>query len=119
MQDAFFRRTLDLLAAHGIHADFVVPPITESTSALVSAAYRTGLRDYLAAYQARYADFRVLGPVLATWPDRLFHDRHHLAPAGAAAFTSLLARCLRAEAADRRAPCDLTWNEAAAQRASE
>jgi len=106
VQDAFFRRTLELLAAHGTQVEYLNVPITASTSRHLADRYLSGWREYIASYEAKFPNFRQLGALPTAWPDRWFNDRHHLGPAGAKAFSAKLAKCLMPEAA--RESCDLT-----------
>ena len=108
VQDAFFRRTLELLAAHGTRVEYLNVPITASTSSHIADRYLSGWRAYVASYEAQFPNFRQLGTLPTAWPDHWFNDRHHLGPAGAKAFSAKLAKCLMPEAA--RQPCDLTAN---------
>jgi hypothetical protein len=106
VQDVFFRRTLELLAAHGTRVEYLNMPITASTSSHLTVQHLSGWRAYIASYEAKFPNFRQLGTLPTVWPDRWFNDRHHLGPAGAKAFSAKLAKCLMPEAAGE--PCDLT-----------
>ncbi|HTW68948.1 MAG TPA: hypothetical protein VME47_03595, partial [Acetobacteraceae bacterium] len=94
--DRYFDRTLALLAAHGIPADFVATPMNEATADAVRPEVRAAFTAYLARYAARYPNFHVVGSPMPAWPDRYFGDEFsHLNPEGAVLFSTGFARCLR------------------------
>ena len=96
--DRYFDRLLATLQQHGIAADFVAMPVNEATDAAITPALRSGYAAYLAGYEARYPGFRVIGPPMRHWPDRMFGDAFsHLNPDGARLFSTWLADCLRRE----------------------
>ena len=108
--DFYFDRMLALLAARHIPVDFIAMPVNRATAAATSPARRRGFAAYLAAYAARYPNFRVAEPLFTAWPDRLFGDTFsHLNPAGAPLLTARLPACLRAP----ETACDLTWPDPA------
>ena len=94
--DAYFDQMLALLAARHIPVDFVAMPLNAATAAAVRPEVRDGFARYLAGYEARYANFRVVGPVMPAWDNGWFGDAFaHLNPAGAIAFSALFGRCLQ------------------------
>jgi hypothetical protein len=91
----YFNRVLQQLAAHGIPAVFIAVPINDATANAASPGVAPAFRAWLAAYEARYPGFRVVGDVMPHWPDAWFGDGFaHLNPAGAARFSTALERCL-------------------------
>jgi hypothetical protein len=95
LQDYFLRATLDALQAAGVAVELLSLPVTTATDRRMRPEIRAQFAAYLAGYAARYRGVRVLGPVLPVWPERLFSDRNHLNPEGAAAYTARLDACLR------------------------
>ncbi len=113
--DRYFDRLLALLAARHVRAEFVAIPINQETWRATRPAMRSAFASYLHAYEAKYANFHVVGPVLLPWPDRFFGDSFsHLNPAGARLLSARLSTCLDS------APeaCALDWTAMAAQTAS-
>lgn len=109
--DRYFDRMLALLAARGIPADFVAMPMNSTTRRTVRPAVREGFAAYLASYEARYANFHVIGALMPGWPDRYFGDGFsHLNPPGAALLSARFGRCLqgRLDAVDDGSDC-LEW----------
>jgi hypothetical protein len=95
--DQYFRRMLELLAAHRIPAVFVALPVNDATFRAVRPAVQDAFAAYLADYASRFPGFRLHGPVLPHWPDRYFGDAFsHLNQAGAIRFTQTLAARLGA-----------------------
>lgn len=93
--DAYFDAILARLAARGIPADFIAMPVNDETARAISPAMLRGFAAYLHGYEARYSGFRVVGPLLAAWPDHYFGDGFgHLNPQGAALFSDWFAGCL-------------------------
>ncbi len=102
--DRYFDRMLALLAAKGIGVEFVATPVNGETWSAAPPALRTGFAAYIVRYEAKYPNFRLLGPIMPHWPDRYFGDRFgHLNPTGAALFSERLAGCL----AESTEPCAL------------
>jgi hypothetical protein len=97
--DHYFDRLLALLAGRGIQVDFVAMPMNEATSQVVRPEVREQFAAYLAAYAARYPNFRIVGEVMPHWPDRWFGDGYsHLNPEGAQRFSEAFALWLSSTA---------------------
>jgi len=112
--DRYFDRTLALLAARGIPADFVAMPMNEATAHAVSPDVRAAFAAYLARYAARYPNFHVIGPPMPAWPDRYFGDEFsHLNPPGAALFSREFAGCLEDLFSEPIAGSDVASRDAA------
>lgn len=107
LQDAYLRRTLDLLGAAGREVGLLTTPINQTTDRRLNPAVRAQFAAYLQDLAARGAHVHVLGAVLPPWPDRLFSDRNHLDPEGAAAYTRHLDACL---GLPLPAACDFAWD---------
>jgi hypothetical protein len=104
--DAYFDRMLALLAARGIQVEFIAMPVNGETRLASRLALRHGFAAYLRRYEGKYSNFHVLGPVMPSWPDRLFGDEYsHLNPAGARLFSRRFAACLAEKGA-----CLLDWD---------
>jgi hypothetical protein len=103
LQDYYLGRMLELLRDRGVAVELLTLPITEATGQRLKPEIRAQFAAYLAGFAARYANVHVLGPVLPVWPDRLFSDRNHLNPEGAAAYSARFDACLRQPRA-----CDLS-----------
>ena len=113
--DRYFDRLLALLAARHVRAEFVAIPVNQETWRATQPAMRSAFVDYLQAYEAKYPNFRVVGPTLLPWPDRFFGDPFsHLNPAGARLLSARLAACLDGPPET----CALDWAATAAQTAS-
>lgn len=109
--DDYFDRMLALLAARHTPADFIAMPMNRATSRAVPAGVRTAFAAYLAHYEARYANFHVLGGVMPAWPDRYFGDGFsHLNPHGATVLSTWFGVCLlaRINGTAGQADCDAT-----------
>lgn len=92
---AYFDQVLFLLSASGIPALFVPMPVNAATAQAADPALAQGFEAFLTGFQARYPTFRLLAPVMTAWPNDWFGDGFaHLNPAGAAAFSDWLARCM-------------------------
>lgn len=86
--DQYFRRMLELLAAHKISAAFVALPVNDATFRAVPRDVSDAFAAYLADYASRFPGFRIDGPVLPHWPGRYFGDAFsHLNHAGAVRFS--------------------------------
>lgn len=95
--DEYFKRMLELLAAHKIPAAFVVLPVNDATFSAVRSDVRDAFASYLADYASRFPGFRIDGPVLPHWPGWYFGDAFsHLNHAGAVRFSQELAARLTA-----------------------
>jgi hypothetical protein len=95
--DAYFNRTLALLAERHIATDFVAMPLNAATWSAVRPTVRDGFASYLAGYATRYPNFHVIGPLMPGWNDAWFGDEFaHLNPAGATLFSTRFGACLRA-----------------------
>ena len=106
--DWYFDRMLALLAARGIPTVFLPIPVNETTAHAIRPAVAEGFAAWLEGYEKRYPGFRVAGPVVVAWPDRMFGDGFsHLNPAGAALLSDILAQCLARDIV----PCDSRWAE--------
>jgi hypothetical protein len=109
--DLYFDRLLALLEQHAIVAHFVSLPVNQATSRATPPAVVTEFQAYLQRKQERYPGFHVSGPVLPIWEDQWFGDGFsHLNPAGAARFSTRLARCVAAwtEGAPAKDACRTT-----------
>lgn len=96
--DHYFARMLALLA-RGIVVDFVAMPMNQATWQAVQPALRRGFAAYLASYEARFGNYRVVGEVMPHWPDRWSGDGFaHLNPDGSRRFSASLAVWLSATA---------------------
>jgi hypothetical protein len=92
--DAYFDRTLALLAARNIRAVFMPMPVNDATYLATTAEFRTGFAQYLHAYATRYKDFAVPQDTMPHMPNRLIgDDLSHLNQAGAAIFNRTFAPC--------------------------
>lgn len=112
--DLYFDRLLALLAARGVPTAFVAMPVNAETLRAARPALRAGFAAYLRRYAVKYPNFRVIGPTMLGWPDRLFGDNFsHLNPEGARLLSELLAPCL----AGHDGACALDWMATAAQTA--
>jgi hypothetical protein len=107
LQAAEFEQTLQLLRDRGIEVRLLIMPSKQTVTpdAALEAAYLA----YLDATARRFANVRVLDPVIPRWPARLFIDDSHLTGPGARLFTERLAACI----VDGRfkPECDLGWHE--------
>ncbi|HJS87702.1 MAG TPA: hypothetical protein VJ779_19790 [Acetobacteraceae bacterium] len=112
--DRYFDRLLALLAARHVRTEFVAIPINQETWRATQPAMRSTFASYLHAYEVKYPNFRIVGPVLLSWPDRFFGDAFsHLNPAGARLLSARLAACLDGVPG----ACALDWTAVAAQTA--
>jgi hypothetical protein len=113
--DWYFDRLLALLAARHVRTEFVAIPVNQETWRATQPAMRAAFAAYLQAYEAKYPNFRVVGPRLLPWPDRFFGESFsHLNPAGAWLLSARLAACLDGPPE----ACALDWTATAAQTAS-
>jgi hypothetical protein len=92
--DAYFDRTLALLAARHVPAIFVAMPINDATFAATTADFRQGFARYLQSYAARYPDFAIAGDTMPHVPNSQIGDGlSHLNQAGAMRFTRAFGPC--------------------------
>lgn len=114
--DLYFDRILALLASHDVPVAFVAMPVNHQTMNATRPAIRADFAAYLRRYEAKYPNFRVVGPTMLGWPDRFFGDDFsHLNPMGARLLSARLAICF-----DRGgAACHLDWDGAVAQTVPE
>ena len=91
----YFRRTLAMLAAAGVRTVFLPTPVPAETVAKINQDLRAAFAALIAQEITQQRGAAAIGGNLfEPWPNRYFADAHHLAPDGAALFTSLLAPCL-------------------------
>lgn len=109
IQDYFFDRLLSMAKQRGVALDFVAAPISATTSAEMTPAFRDGFERYLRQYEERYPNFHVVSPLFYTVPTEMFADTDHLNVSGAQFFTGRLASCL-ADLQARTIGIDQTWN---------
>jgi hypothetical protein len=92
--DAYFNRTLSLLAARHVPALFVAMPINDATFASTTAEFREGFAGYLRAYAAKYPDFAIVGDTMPHVPNSQTGDSlSHLNQTGATLFNQAFAPC--------------------------
>ena len=86
-------------------------PASQSTVRAVSGATRVRFAGFLRDAAERYPNVMLGTPGLLGWPDAFYIDGSHMDKAGAAAFTSRLAACVRQwlDQPNRSQPCDFAW----------
>lgn len=93
--DAYFGRTLDLLAAHHVRAAFLPMPVNRATYDAISPTFRRGFDAYLRGVAAAHPGFLVPADTIPWVENRLIGDGlSHMNRAGATAFSRRLASCV-------------------------
>lgn len=111
LEATYFEKTLALFATAHIPVLLLTIPASQSTVRAVSGATRVRFAGFLRDAAERYPNVMLGTPGLLGWPDAFYIDGSHMDKAGAAAFTSRLATCVRQwlDQPNRSQPCDFAW----------
>lgn len=96
LTDAYMERLIAALAAHGTEVLYVPAPLNEATMSRMNPTVVRHISAYLDGLQARFANFRLIGPAVVSYPDKLFGDSHHMNALGARLFSAGVAAELAA-----------------------
>ncbi len=96
LTDVYMRRLIAALAARGAEVLYIPAPLNEATTSRMDPAVVRQISAYLDGLQARFANFRLIGPAVVSYPDKLFGDAHHLNAQGARLFSAGVAAELAA-----------------------
>lgn len=93
--DHYVQGLLTMLQEYNIPALLLVTPVNNATYAVMPAAARLPLMDYLSGLAVRFPELAVPDADLPHWPNQYFGDAAmHLNARGAAAVAAILNRCL-------------------------
>lgn len=89
--DTYMRRLISALAARGTQVLYIPAPLNDATVSRLDPTVVRQIGAYLHGLQARFANFRLIGPPVVGYPDRLFGDAYHLNAEGAKLFSARVA----------------------------
>ncbi len=89
--DAYMRRLIAALAARGTQVLYIPAPLNEATMTRMDPAVIHQIGVYVDALQARFANFRLIGPAVVSYPNHLFGDWAHLSAQGSRLFSARVA----------------------------
>ncbi len=95
LMDAYMRRLIAALAARGAAVLYVPAPLNEATRSRMDPKVVGEIGAYLQGLQAQFANFRLIGPSVPGYPDRMFGDWAHLDAAGSRQFSAEVAAHLK------------------------
>jgi hypothetical protein len=88
--DAYLRDLLALAHAHDVDVLVTAMPVSETSAAAITPAYRASYAAYMSALEADHP-WATFDPEIGSLPDVLFGDANHLNEAGALEVTAALA----------------------------
>lgn len=89
--DTYMRRLISALAARGTQVLYIPAPLNDATASRLDPTVVRQIGVYLHGLQVRFANFRLIGPAVVGYPDRLFGDASHLNAEGARLFSARVA----------------------------
>jgi hypothetical protein len=92
--DDYFGRTLALYQSRHIPVYFISSPHSAYSGRLYPPGLAQDFGDYLKSYEARYANFHVLGDPLPEYPNDEFGDAYHLNEKGAPLWSAAVVKLL-------------------------